>query len=163
MAGIKPGPAGIPAAVKEAGGNPGKRQIPSEPELEIGAPEMPADFAGEPEQAIWESTVGKLAEAGILRTVDELVLYEYCSLFAEVQRINARLKSDGLMIGDKKGSLKKHPLVTVRNQNLGRLARCRSELGLSPAARVGLGKAAPGGQGFLPFGPSADPEMFGVN
>jgi len=91
------------------------------------------------------AVVDELYAAGIVTTVDTMALCAYaetCSTFRQATEMLAELSSGGagagLVARMPSGAVVVHPVLAIKNRAQRDLLRAASEIGLSPAGRVGL-------------------------
>lgn len=163
MAGTKPGPAPKPRlrVVKE--GNPSKR--PLRPEAKL-PPKRPAEprwdelfpLAGDAKhkaetkrcrvraRAVWRLTVEILDRHGLIAEIDGIALQDVAVVNAQLEMTNRAIAREGLTIVTEHGRVR-NPATTAAAQLRSALAKYVANLGLSPAARVGLVSSWDGGGG----------------
>lgn len=83
-----------PTALKIARGNPGRRPIPTEPELPPASKAVPAGMTGKA-KAEWLRLVDELVDSGVLTIGDLDAFEEYCYLVADVQRYRRLIRKVG--------------------------------------------------------------------
>ena len=116
MAGRKP----KPTAVKEAEGNPGRRDLPGEPNFEEidDAPPMKLDAKA---KKIWDRLFAQLKTAGVLKDTDTYILASFCVCQSKFEKFDA--------MNDRLNSL----------EYLKQARQLAASLGLSPTDRARLG------------------------
>lgn len=129
-----------PAKLKILNGNPGKRQIESEPEPTAGVPLCPAWF-NEDAKEEWDRVVPELDRIGILTVVDGAVIQGHCLNYARAVQCERILDEEGQTFETEHGP-KKRPEATIAKECWGMVRAFLSELGLSPAARARLGSVS---------------------
>lgn len=63
-----------------------RHEIADVPQAPVGTPVSPKPLEGDAAEE-WDRMIVRLSELGTLSTVDDAVLYQYCQLFAETERI----------------------------------------------------------------------------
>jgi P27 family predicted phage terminase small subunit len=94
--------------------------------------------AAEDAHAEWERTVLDLHRRGIITRSDATTVGDYCICHARVLQCERRLSNKGFTLPGPNGPVK-NPVAMLLNQWRQGLQRHRSELGLSPMARLRLG------------------------
>lgn len=145
----KRGPKPKPLALKILAGNPGGRPLQVGPvcKLTPKAPPKP-DYLSDEAAAEWDRLVPELEAVGMLATVDRAALVVLCEAWADLQRIQARIRTDGDTLeepiqnssGEVIGKrLKAHPIARLQQQAYQRWVSLLRDFGLSPGARDRLG------------------------
>lgn len=142
------------AAIKEAEGNRGKRPInewvqPKRPKSALAAPAH-LDLVAATE---WRRLSREMQLLGTLTSVDRAAFTAYCQCWSTYvhaqQRIDANAKNKktagGLLMTTAAGNVIQDPLIGIRNTALRDLVRYAVEFGFTPASRVRVEIAAPGG------------------
>lgn len=127
----------IPTALKKLHGTFQKsRAQPNEVQVPLGRPELPERVAGDPEAlAEWERVVPLLDSVRVLSDADRSMLASYCAAHSLAIAATAEYLRDGILIENRFGELKAHPMVTVAQKARAEAMRLGLEFGLSPAAR----------------------------
>lgn len=163
MTGTKPGPAPKPALAVVKEGNPGKRPVRPEVKLPPGIPDEPSwvelfPLAGNAQLkaemkrcrkvagAAWKKLVGTLDAHGLLTQIDWIAVEDACVCYAQLQMANRNIARRGLTITTEHGEVR-NAAVTAAAQFRTALKNYIANLGLSPAARVGLVSAWDKGAG----------------
>lgn len=82
----------------------------------------------------WKINAKTMIKRGIFSAEDAVYLLAYCNAHSMMLQCDTEMAGNYTAItGD--GSIKKHPLVSVRNDAINQLARLGSLLGLNPASR----------------------------
>ena len=87
----------------------------------------------------WELTVRELDERGVLTKTDATTVVDYCICHARVLQCERRLSNKGFVVPGANGPVK-NPVAMLLNQWRQSLQRHRTDLGLSPMARLRLGR-----------------------
>jgi len=163
MAGRPP----LPAKVKKARGNAGKRPIKDNISPAIAGPEPPIWVAAYPAAlAQWKALAPEMIRRGTLTLFVVNLIGRYCVLMAEWLENNAILRQVGAFQQTKNG-LAKHPAWLVRADANKELLAIEAQAGLTPItlaklyAPEGAGDAATArleGKFFAPPQPPEDPE-----
>lgn len=88
--------------------------------------------------AEWRRIVPVLYRAVGLGDVDFSLLEDYCVCVSRLEHAEKELSREGVIIASNRGGFVKNPLTTVTAQYRTQLKTYIGQLGLSPAARVGL-------------------------
>lgn len=128
-----------PAAQKALEGNPGKRPIPEEPQVSMGAPAPPGDLSGEA-FAEWSRIVPDLDNAGLLAKVDRAYLVAYCEAWASFNEARADVAEFGPTTRGRNGEPVKNPACQVMRDSADMMLKFGARFGLSPQDRARLGK-----------------------
>jgi len=142
------GPAPMPTKLRLLRGESRPSQINRhEPEPLAGGPVMPDDLSPEA-QAVCERVIREVGQTGVIRGADSDVLAMYCEAVVRYRQAEALLRQTGPLIVDRHhgGAPVKSPLHQIVRDNAVLVRALAGELGLTPAARVGLrdaGDAAP--------------------
>jgi P27 family predicted phage terminase small subunit len=94
-------------------------------------------------KAVWRRVVGAVGATGVLTTADADGLRIYCESVVRYQHAADLLAASGALItaggrGARRGELVKNPLHQIVRDNAILVRAFARELGLTPAARVGL-------------------------
>lgn len=95
--------------------------------------------ASEDAHAEWELTVLELDRRGMLTKTDATTVVDYCICHARVLQCERRLSNKGFVVPGPNGPVK-NPVAMLLNQWRQNLQRHRADLGLSPMARMRLGR-----------------------
>jgi P27 family predicted phage terminase small subunit len=116
-----------------------------EPEPLPGGPIAPDDLSPEA-KAVWERVLREVGHTGVIRGADADVLRMYADAVARYQQAEGLLRQTGPLVVDRHhgGSAVKSPLHQIVRDNAVLVRTFAGELGLSPAARVGLRDAGEG-------------------
>ena len=88
-----------------------------------------------------------LDAAGLLATVDAVVLVDYCSVVAMIDGARRQISRRGAVQTGPNGAMVKNPAVTALNQYRAALKFYVGELGLAPASRNDLTGSTAGAAG----------------
>ncbi len=139
---VKKGRKPLPNKLKVLRGNPGRRSLPErEPQPEQGAPKPP-DWLDEDAQEEWQRVVPELDNIGLLTKVDGFVLEAYCCCYSGWKKAQGKVAVLGEIYAPARKKapryLQQNPYLSVALKYLSLARTFASELGLSPASRVGL-------------------------
>jgi P27 family predicted phage terminase small subunit len=148
-----------PAHVKDAQGNPGRRNVPRESDTAQQQPahaiKLPfAKLKGSAKKA--HELIGtELRRLNFVRPSDEPILLRYCKSLADFWDVTGKLDALGSQVYDcpmtnsEKTMVRVHPLFLVQERLAKRLESMEDRLGLSPMARQQylLRMASAGAQG----------------
>jgi P27 family predicted phage terminase small subunit len=107
-------------------------------------PKLPAKVNGAPNglpQAgmdLWRSLAPELKRLGLLTPADLGAFAAMCVVWGEAMEAAAAVRSEGQTTVGDKGTLKKHPQMTILNEMLAQFRQWCAEFGLTPAARQRL-------------------------
>ena len=139
-----------PAKLRLLEGNPGHRPIAPEPRISRQSRPEPPNWLSQFAREAFLEVVDELFGAGIVTKVDVMALCayaEFCSTFRQATETLAKLSTGdagfGLVARMPSGAIIVHPVLSVKNRAQRDVLRAASELGLSPAGRVGLVGAEP--------------------
>jgi len=122
----------LPAKVKHARGNAGKREIRDNVEPAIAGPEPPAWVAEYPSAlAQWKALAPEMIRRGTLTLFVVNLIGRYCVLMAEFLENNAILRKVGNFQQTKNG-LAKHPAWLIRSDANKELLAIEAQAGLTP-------------------------------
>lgn len=113
-----------------------------EPQPRGDRPRMPRDLSPAP-RAVWRRVVREMGATGVITAADGDVLRVYCESMARYSHAAGLLEASGPLIrasgtGARRGELVKNPLHQIVRDNALLVRALARELGLTPAARVGL-------------------------
>jgi P27 family predicted phage terminase small subunit len=132
------GPQPKPTALKILAGETRPSVINyAEPIPEGGALTPPADIRSEA-RVIWEQVVAALGKTGVLTSADKHILRLYAEAMARYIEAEAMLVKTGPLIKGRDGNFVKNPLHQIVRDNADAVKKYAREIGLTPAARVGL-------------------------
>ena len=97
----------------------------------------PADLRPEARE-VWERVVAALGPTGVLTSADKDLLRLYSEAFVRYQEAEAMLAKTGPLLKGRDGNFVKNPLHQIVRDNADAVKKYARELGLTPAARVGL-------------------------
>ena len=142
------GPTPTPTALKILRGETRPSRINRDEPRPVGElVPIPDDLPAEA-QAVWRSVLREFGHTGVIRGADGDVMRIYCETVARYEKASRLLDQSGPLIkGARGGVLVKNPLHQVVRDNAVLVRSLAGELGLTPAARVGLhdanGRATP--------------------
>jgi P27 family predicted phage terminase small subunit len=155
-----------PASLREAQGNPSKRDMPQQPAIDATAAAAPhaalglkfAKLKGNGRKA-YDVIGAELRRLNFVRPSDEPLLARYCKSLADFWDATTRLDALGSPVYDcpmtnsDKTMARIHPLFMVQERLAKRLESMEDRLGLSPQARQQylLRMASTGAQTALPL------------
>jgi P27 family predicted phage terminase small subunit len=132
------GPQPKPTALKILAGETRPSVINyAEPIPEGGALTPPADIRSEA-RVIWEQVIAALGKTGVLTSADKHILRLYAEAMARYIEAEAMLVKTGPLIKGRDGNFVKNPLHQIVRDNADAVKKYAREIGLTPAARVGL-------------------------
>ncbi len=132
------GPAPTPTVLKLLRGETRPSRINRHEPIPVGELGPIPDISPEA-QAVWRHVVGALGNTGVLRDADSDIVRIYCETVARYDKASRLLDASGPLITGARGrELVKNPLHQVVRDDAVLIRSLASELGLTPAARVGL-------------------------
>lgn len=132
------GPAPKPTRLKIIAGETRPSVINyAEPIPEGGPLTAPADMRPEA-LAVWESVIKALGSTGVLTSADKDLLRLYSEAMARYLEAEQMLSKTGPLLKGRDGTFVKNPLHQIVRDNADAVKKYARELGLTPAARVGL-------------------------
>ena len=152
------GPTKKPTKLKILEGNPGKRQLPREPEPKPAMPSCPSHLKGVAAKE-WKRITPELYVLGLLTQIDRAALAAYCAAYGrwvDAEREIARLRrsdrdisklqkkypgknllrATGLVRETSNGNFIMEPLISVSNKAVEQMHKFLVEFGMTPAARA---------------------------
>lgn len=142
-----------PTAVKELGGNPGKRKLnKNEPKPDVEIPPCPAHLTGVAKEE-WERVTQLLRSMGVIAEIDRAVLAAYCSAYKDYVNAEKALEEEGDIIFYESGNAAQNPRVGIKNKAIEKMVKIAAEFGMTPSSRSRLEVEVPNEQaemeGFL--------------
>ena len=110
-----------------------------------GGPVAPADLSPEA-SSVWARVLGEVGQTGVIRGADADIFALYCDAVVRYRQAEGLLRQTGPLLIDRHhgGAAVKSPLHQIVRDNAVLVRVLAGELGLSPAARVGLRDASEG-------------------
>jgi P27 family predicted phage terminase small subunit len=87
---------------------------------------------------VWERVVDALGATGVLTAADRDILRLYCEAYARYVEAEQMLAKTGPLLKGRDGNFVKNPLHQIVRDNADAVKKYAREIGLTPAARVGL-------------------------
>lgn len=137
---MKPGPPPVPTRLKMLRGETRPSRLNrQEPEPVLGMPSPPPDMSI-PARQVWERVAREFGHTGVIRGADQDILRAYCEAVVRYEFAARMLEETGPLLVDRvhPGQMQKNPLHQVVRDNAYLMRMLAGELGLTPAARVGL-------------------------
>jgi P27 family predicted phage terminase small subunit len=135
----KRGPRPKPSVVN--GGAPANEPKPRLPKhLE------PPEDLSEDAKTTWVETIEAIGHTGVITAVDLQGLRHYCEAAANFRRAQALVAQAGPLIKGRNGDLVRNPAAIIAKQASEAMRGWARELGLTPAARVGLAQKIEDGE-----------------
>ena len=132
------GPAPKPTRLKILAGETRPSVVNYAEPIPAGGPlTAPADLRPEA-RVVWERVVDSLGPTGVLTSADKDILRLYSEAFVRYQEAEAMLWKTGPLLEGRDGNFVKNPLHQIVRDNADAVKKYARELGLTPAARVGL-------------------------
>lgn len=132
------GPAPKPTRLKILSGETRPSVINYAEPIPAGGALTPPPDMREEARVIWERVVDALGSTGVLTSADRDVLRLYAEAFARYLQAEEMLNKTGPLLKGRDGAYVKNPLHQVVRDNADAVKKYARELGLTPAARVGL-------------------------
>jgi P27 family predicted phage terminase small subunit len=89
-------------------------------------------------RVVWERVIDAIGHTGVLTSADKDLLRLYCETLVRYTEAEGMLSKTGPLIRGRDGNLVKNPLHQIVRDNADSVKKYARELGLTPAARVGL-------------------------
>lgn len=136
----KRGPAPTPTAVKLMHGETRPSRVNRDEPVPGGVISTTAPTGMSDEgRSVWRRIVREFAKTDVLRAADSDVLRIYCETVGRYEKASQLLDQSGPLVrGARHGELVKNPLHQIVRDNAVLIRQLAGELGLTPAARVGL-------------------------
>jgi P27 family predicted phage terminase small subunit len=103
-------------------------------------PPVPPDWLTKEARQVWDRTVVELAAMGICHAADTDSLTVYCTAVVNHARAQQLLDVTGPLIKGTEGGVVRSPAVAVVHAAAAVINRFSREFGLTPSARVNLGR-----------------------
>ena len=132
------GPAPKPTRLKIIAGETRPSVINYAEPIPAGGPLTPPVDLRDEARVVWERVIAALGATGVLTSADKDLLRLYCEAFVRYQEAEAMLSKTGPLIKGRAGEYVKNPLHQIVRDNADAVKKYARELGLTPAARVGL-------------------------
>jgi P27 family predicted phage terminase small subunit len=105
----------------------------------VGELVAPPDDLSPEAGVIWHRVFREFGHTGVIRGVDGDVLRLYCETVVRYQKASALLDASGPLVkGARNGEVVKNPLHQIVRDNATMVRALAGELGMTPAARVGM-------------------------
>jgi P27 family predicted phage terminase small subunit len=105
----------------------------------------PAPRIGDPPRGLpregkrfWENYASRLEELGLISALDRPALERLCVLHALLKGAEQEILASGLVVDDKKGSIKRHPAAMIYLSLIKEYTAFLKSFGMVPAARQKL-------------------------
>ena len=134
----------VPIPLKVLRGNPGRRDLPIEPQPSRDEIPEPPEYLSADAAIEWRRLAVELFRLGLLTLVDVHPFAAYCQAYgrwitaerAIAQMAKNDLLTGALMIKTSNGNAIQNPLVGTANKAASDMVRYASEFGLTPVART---------------------------
>ena len=133
-----------PTRLKLLTGNPGKRNLPKEPDVSSGLPDPPSHLDAYALEE-WHRLAAGLHALGLFFDVDRGAFSAYCQAYSRwrhaEEELNALAKANplsALILKTVSGNFIQQPLIGIANKAMGDMVRYSTEFGLTPSARARL-------------------------
>jgi len=149
MAGRRP----KPLALKEAEGNPGKRNLNyNEPRARNVRPKPPEHIKANPLALVeWKRLVRILWPTGVLTEAESDVLALYCTAYCQWVEATKEVTKHGMVVKSPNNFPIQNPYLGVANQAAKQMRSLLIELGMTPASRSRIAVERAGGDSFDDF------------
>jgi P27 family predicted phage terminase small subunit len=129
------GPQPTPSAIRAA---KGERSNKKEAKPRLPKHLLPPDDLSDEAKPIWIATIDAVGHTGVITAVDLEGLRAYTEACANYRRAQALVAKAGPLIKGRNGELVRNPAAIIAKQASEQMRAWARELGLTPAARVGL-------------------------
>jgi len=133
---MKPGTKPKPTAIKLLEGNPGRRELPHNPQPPGGDMRAPAGMPLAARRE-WRRVVPILTRLGVASQVDRNALADYCLCVARLADAEAEIEKRGLLVDGERGKVK-NPAAQLAREYRAAVVRWAVEFGLTPSSRTRL-------------------------
>jgi P27 family predicted phage terminase small subunit len=134
------GPAPQPSRLKVLHGETRPSRLPQgEPVPRDAAPVPPAWLSADA-RAVWDRTTAELAAMGMCHAADTDSLVVYCTAVVNHARAQQLIDAGGVLLKGVEGGVVRSPAVAVVHAASVVINRYAREFGLTPSARVSLGR-----------------------
>lgn len=131
------GPAPMPIALRRLHGETRPSRLNErEPRPRGGLPPMPHDM-DQDAQAEWRRVARTMGKTGVITVADAMILRLYCEASSRYRQA-AHLYTQTGPVLNRRGEIVKSPLHQLVREHADQVRQFARELGLTPAARVGL-------------------------
>jgi len=132
-----------PTRLKLLTGNPGKRPLPKEPNVESSLPEPPEHLDAYALEE-WNRLAAGLHALGIFYEVDRGVFSAYCKAYSRWRHAEEELSKlaaeksplNALILKTMSGNFIQQPLIGIANKAMADMVKYAGEFGLTPSARA---------------------------
>lgn len=132
------GPAPKPTRLRLLAGETRPSMVNYAEPIPTGGPLTPPPDLRPEAREVWERVVDALGHTGVLTSADKDLLRLYSEAFVRYQEAEAMLSKTGPLLKGRDGSFVKNPLHQIVRDNADAVKKYAREMGLTPAARVGL-------------------------
>ena len=133
------GPAPTPTALKVLRGETRPSRLNRDEPMPAETLPLVPDDLSPAARPVWRRVLREFGQTGVIRGADGDVLRIYCETVARYERASQLLDQSGPLVrGARSGELVKNPLHQIVRDNAVLIRALAGELGLTPAARVGL-------------------------
>ena len=132
------GPAPKPTRLRLLAGETRPSVVNYAEPIPAGGPLTPPPDLRPEAREVWERVVAALGPTGVLTSADKDLLRLYSEPFVRYQEAEAMLSKTGPLLKGRDGNFVKNPLHQIVRDNADAVKKYARELGLTPAARVGL-------------------------
>jgi P27 family predicted phage terminase small subunit len=132
------GPAPKPTRLRLLAGETRPSLVNYAEPIPAGGPLTPPSDLRIEAREVWERVVSALGPTGVLTSADKDILRLYSEAFVRYQEAEAMLSKTGPLLKGRDGNFVKNPLHQIVRDNADAVKKYARELGLTPAARVGL-------------------------
>lgn len=134
----RPGPAPTPTAQLKLAGSWRAKTRKGEPKPDVEAPNCPSWLDTEAKRE-WKRIVPQLTKLGLLTQIDRADLTAYCESWSAYANACRVIQAEGAIVASTRGTLTKHPMMRIKNEERAAMLKFSQEFGLSPSARVRVG------------------------
>jgi P27 family predicted phage terminase small subunit len=134
------GPAPVPTRLKVLHGETRPSRIGGAEPVPRAALPVPPAWLAAPARAVWDRTVAELSAMGMAHAADTDSLVVYCTAVVNHARAQQLLDTTGPLIKGVEGGVVRSPAVAIVNAAAVIVNKYAREFGLTPSARVNLGR-----------------------
>jgi len=136
------GPAPTPTRLKVLHGETRPSRIPAAEPVPRDVRPVPPPWLNSEARAVWDRTTAELAAMGMCHAADTDSLVVYCTAVVNHARAQQLLDAAGPLMKGTEGGVVRNPAVATVNAAAVIINKYAREFGLTPSARVNLGRPA---------------------
>ena len=131
MRGRKP----TPRAIKAVKGNPGNRELGTDPDVRMGIPSCP-EHLDDCAREEWGRVAVELSDAGLLAHVDRAALAAYCQAWSRWVAAEEMISAHGMLAKTPNGFVVQSPVLAIANRAMEHMKGFMTEFGMTPVSRA---------------------------